>query len=629
MSNSAVDTAFTSGTQTFYHLCVNNAAAATAGTGSGSILIEEMRSGAGVDYAEVYYSKDNTIRPGEVVSIDNTLHAGVKRSNGAYAKDLLGIVSTRPGQVLSEDGGEGTSVILALAGRVPVKVNGENGAIHVGDRLTSSSTPGVAMKAVKAGPSIGVAMTAFDGNGQGEVLTFVNSAWYSGDIASLLPGGLNADGTEAPPDFSDNHSSQILAKLKTSQAPVAGQAISDIFADRVVAGMEIVTPKLTADKVRTNTVESITGSGVDVKLGDNETLRIKNGYNNQVVSFDASGNAQFKGDVSADKVRSNQIVASEVGQRYYTNDASIENGDVVAIDTADLSKIKKSDVPHSHQLVGVATTSPSLLLDRQGDGASAIVAVAGRVSVKVSAQNGPIQPGDALTSSSIPGVAMKASGGDSIIGKAVMGYSGTDVTKILVAVNNGYSGDNTLATTLTSLQDQINTLQTKVTDLATKQPQQYSTSGAVDANGQPVDFNNLAVGKITVNLDLIVKGAFVVEGPATFKEAARFQSDANFEQNVTVQGDTNLQGHTSFGNDTAGFATVKLGQQSIIVTFTKPFAAPPVITLSLGDGKFATYSYRKVTANSFEIILKDPATEDLTFSWTALSVNNPKTVINQ
>ncbi len=35
---------------------------------------------------------------------------------------------------------------LALTGRVPVKITGENGAIEPGDLLTTSSTPGHAMK---------------------------------------------------------------------------------------------------------------------------------------------------------------------------------------------------------------------------------------------------------------------------------------------------------------------------------------------------------------------------------------------------------------------------------------------------------------------------------------------------
>ncbi|MBI4039324.1 hypothetical protein HY388_00670 [Candidatus Daviesbacteria bacterium] len=50
---------------------------------------------------------------------------------------------------------------VALAGRVPVKVSLENGPIEKGDYLTSSSTPGVAMKATKPGQVVGKALEPF------------------------------------------------------------------------------------------------------------------------------------------------------------------------------------------------------------------------------------------------------------------------------------------------------------------------------------------------------------------------------------------------------------------------------------------------------------------------------------
>jgi hypothetical protein len=51
---------------------------------------------------------------------------------------------------------------VALSGRVPVKVSLENGEIKKGDYLTSSSTPGVAMKALRPGPVVGKALEGFD-----------------------------------------------------------------------------------------------------------------------------------------------------------------------------------------------------------------------------------------------------------------------------------------------------------------------------------------------------------------------------------------------------------------------------------------------------------------------------------
>ena len=53
-----------------------------------------------------------------------------------------------------------------------------------------------------------------------------------------------------------------------------------------------------------------------------------------------------------------------------------------------------------------------------------------------------------------------------------------------------------------------------------------------------------------------------------------------------------------------------------------------MVSISLGEGKFATYSYRNVTADGFEIVLQQPAEEELKFSWIALAVDNVRTSVN-
>jgi len=54
-----------------------------------------------------------------------------------------------------------------------VKVTTENGTIQVGDPITSSSTPGVGMKATKAGAIVGMALEPFNGTGVGKVMMYV------------------------------------------------------------------------------------------------------------------------------------------------------------------------------------------------------------------------------------------------------------------------------------------------------------------------------------------------------------------------------------------------------------------------------------------------------------------------
>lgn len=145
----------------------------------------------GADLAEVYRSTDLSIASGDVVSVDGNLENGVKKSKRQYDPAVLGIVSTKPGMVLGDSTGFGPTVLVALSGRVPVKVSTENGTIKAGDYLTTSSIPGVAMKATKAGAIIGTAMNSFDGEGLGQVIAFVKNGSSMG--SSLDDGSYEND----------------------------------------------------------------------------------------------------------------------------------------------------------------------------------------------------------------------------------------------------------------------------------------------------------------------------------------------------------------------------------------------------------------------------------------------------
>lgn len=116
------------------------------------------------DIAETFLSLDGA-GPGDVVSLAPSRFKAMRLADRPYDPMLAGVVSTEPTLLMGQDDvPEG--VAIALAGVVPVKVTLENGPIAVGDLLTSSSTPGHAMRAGRPGPVIGKAMEPFDG-GQG------------------------------------------------------------------------------------------------------------------------------------------------------------------------------------------------------------------------------------------------------------------------------------------------------------------------------------------------------------------------------------------------------------------------------------------------------------------------------
>ncbi|MFA6522049.1 MAG: hypothetical protein WCT24_00420 [Patescibacteria group bacterium] len=148
-------------------------------TGVGGDLMRTNASGWGTgsyDFAEMFPSSDS-LAAGELV-IFGSSNESVARSSGAtYDQMIAGVVSTKPGFLAGEN--NPGDVPVALAGRVPTYVSGENGSIAPGDPLTSSTKPGYAMKATTAGPIVGYAMEAFDGN-TGVVIAFIRPSYYDG-----------------------------------------------------------------------------------------------------------------------------------------------------------------------------------------------------------------------------------------------------------------------------------------------------------------------------------------------------------------------------------------------------------------------------------------------------------------
>ena len=101
----------------------------------------------------------NCPEPGDIVSINK--NGFIQKSFTVYDSNLIGIVSTEPELTLNSNLSSSLSRPIALIGRVPTKVSLENGEINPGDFLTSSSLPGVAMKATNSGRVVGMSLESF------------------------------------------------------------------------------------------------------------------------------------------------------------------------------------------------------------------------------------------------------------------------------------------------------------------------------------------------------------------------------------------------------------------------------------------------------------------------------------
>jgi hypothetical protein len=117
-------------------------------------------------------------------------------------------------------------------------------------------------------------------------------------------------------------------------------------------------------------------------------------------------------------------------------------GDVLVIDPDHPGKFLKSAEPYSTSVTGVYSTKPGVQGRRQKTLKSddeVPMAMIGIVPTKVSAENGPIRPGDLLVASSTLGYAMKGTDRSrmmgAVIGKALNSLdSGTGVIEVVVTL---------------------------------------------------------------------------------------------------------------------------------------------------------------------------------------------------
>lgn len=137
--------------------------------------VSSAPAAAGIDAASA------AIEPGMVVAIDALNPGKLVVSGRAYNRRVAGIISgaggVKPGMVMGQEGSIANGKHpVALTGRVYVWADATRGAIKPGDMLTTSATPGHAMRVANhsraQGAIIGKAMTSLK-SGKGLVLVLV------------------------------------------------------------------------------------------------------------------------------------------------------------------------------------------------------------------------------------------------------------------------------------------------------------------------------------------------------------------------------------------------------------------------------------------------------------------------
>jgi hypothetical protein len=435
------------------------------GTGTSAVAY----TATGADYGE-YFRKENpseTLNPFTPVCLGPT--GGVTACDSVNDQPV-GVISDRSIVIGNDKDGDENYVIVGLIGQLPVKVSTANGDINPGDALSPSSIPGVAVKALKNSTSIGKAIASYSGGGIGEVETYV-SIGYVDPTESLSH--ISIDGTTLVSDTDYRVDGSITAT--TASIGSASQFAIDMNGNATTSG----SFSFAAASIFSEDHSLVSQLAADIDGNGNPTkFAFRSASGTELLGLDSNGNATISGTLTTN------VGNYDLAEDYPTQDDGLEAGDIVSADNLLDGFVAKSKGSYDKTVIGIYSEKPGFRLSQAGgtiDGARAVpIALAGRVPVKVSTENGVIKKGDYLTTSSVSGIAMKATKPGQTIGKALEDFNGTS-GKVIAFVNVSFADPGNLFDKF-SFDSESNIVVSRVSAETVKIPSNITIAG-VETNG--------------------------------------------------------------------------------------------------------------------------------------------------
>jgi hypothetical protein len=178
------------------------------------------------------------------------------------------------------------------------------------------------------------------------------------------------------------------------------------------------------------------------------------------------------------------------------------------------------------------------------------------------------------------------------------------------------------------MSDTLRTLSLQVGSLASL------SAGTGESTTAAMIASNSIFETVAATLQSTLSRAMEFIGSVTFRDIATFIGNVVFKQNVSVEGDAKFTGDLSLPTNVAGTVIVPKYTQAVDVTFSRPFAVAPVITLTLSmnvatDSAFmvdaAGAAVTNVTTTGFRIVLPSTTIREYSFNYIALVVKDKTT----
>ena len=198
------------------------------------------------------------------------------------------------------------------------------------------------------------------------------------------------------------------------------------------------------------------------------------------------------------------------------------------------------------------------------------------------------------------------------------GFYGLDSNAVLALTVNSVKQLDTkttgIQTTATATQSDIVNLQTQITSIlasvASQAGDALSSSELVKLLAQNLNFTgNIAFAKdVTMNAGLIADAISI-------------------NKTLVVSGASNFKGEVTVSNSQAGFAKILKYASSVDVKFTTPLVNTPVVQVT-AQGSSPAYWVDSITTKGFTLHIESPTSKDVSYSWTAITAQDPQTTVS-
>jgi len=256
----------------------------------------------GADLAEWYTVEDDDIKEGDLVALSGKMDEfGVpilRKTSSQNDRQIIGAISTKAGQTLGLEAANRR--LLALAGRVPIKMDLDSPSLVAGDYLTSSNKPGFARKARSGEITIG---RAFE-------------AWHHDAPTSTVLSII-----QQPIETPEQDLSQMVLSILKDTWEVWDQ-VGNVQITRLAAFSEVVTGRLTAGLITTDTLKVATisplatGEPITITapvtitspLSDSPALVV----DGTIDAATISARVAYLGDIKAENITAKNIIADTI-----------------------------------------------------------------------------------------------------------------------------------------------------------------------------------------------------------------------------------------------------------------------------------------------------------------------------